>query len=49
MKYKYSIVQRNDGLFAICELRFMEQSINIRQIYVGLTKKDCIEKLKKAR
>jgi hypothetical protein len=46
MKIKYEIVKRNDGRFAICEIRHMNQSINVKQIYVDDTRKNCVEMLK---
>ncbi len=46
MKYEYEIVKRNDGLYAICEIRYMDHSINTKQIYINERKKNCIEKLK---
>lgn len=46
MEYEYEIVKRNDGMYAICEIRYMDHSINTKQIYVSNMKKDCIAKLK---
>ena len=46
MKLEYEIVKRNDGMFAICEIRHMEQSINVKQVYVDYSRKNCVEKLK---
>lgn len=46
MRIEYEIVKRNDGLFAICEYRYMTNSINIKQIYLSEIKSDCVKKLK---
>ena len=46
MKLEYEIVKRNDGMFAVCEYRFMDHSINTKQIFVSNLKKECVEYLK---
>ena len=46
MKLEYEIVKRNDGMYVICEYRYLDHSINIKQIYVCSTRKECTEKLK---
>ena len=46
MKLEYEIVKRNDGMFAVCEYRWMDHSLNTKQIFVSNLKKECIEYLK---
>lgn len=46
MKLEYEIVKRNDGMYAICENRYMPQSINTKQVYVSESRKQCVQKLK---
>lgn len=46
MKLEYEIVKRNDGMFAVCEYRWMDHSVNTKQIFVSGLKKECNEYLK---
>lgn len=47
MKKEYEIVKRNDDNYAVVEYRYMEQSINIRHIFVHEKRKECVEYLNK--
>ncbi len=45
MKKEYEIVKRNDDNYAVVEHRYMEQSINIKHIFVHEKRKECVEYL----
>lgn len=45
MKKEYEIVKRNDDNYAVVEYRYMEQSINIKHIFVHEKRKECVEYL----
>ena len=47
MKKEYEVVKRNDGNYAVVEYRYMEQSINTKQVFVHEKRKECIEYLNK--
>lgn len=49
IKYEYEIVKRNDGMYAVCEYRWMDHSVNTKQIFVGATKKECANYLKEVK
>lgn len=46
MKLEYEIVKRNDGMFAVCEYRWMDHSVNTKQIFISSSRKECNEYLK---
>lgn len=46
IKYEYEIVKRNDGMYAVCEYRWMDHSVNTKQIFVSSNRKECNEFLK---
>ncbi len=46
MKYEYEIVKRNDGMYAVCEYRWGDHSLNVRQIFVSEKRKDCKQFMK---
>jgi hypothetical protein len=47
MKKEYEIVKRNDDNYAVVEYRYMEQSINTKQVFVHEKRKECVEYLNK--
>lgn len=47
MKKEYEIIKRNDDNYAVVEYRYMEQSINIKQVFVHEKRKECVEYLNK--
>lgn len=47
MKYEYEIVKRDDGMYAVCEYRWGDQSVNIKQVYVDAYRKNCKKYLEK--
>lgn len=46
MKKEYEIVKRNDGLYAVCEYRYMDHSLNTKQVFVSSIRKECNEYMK---
>ena len=46
IKYEYEITKRNDGMFAVCEYRWMDHSVNTKQIFISSSRKECNEYLK---
>ena len=46
MKIEYEIVKRNDGMYAVCEIRWGDHSVNTRQIYVDAYRKNCKQFIK---
>lgn len=52
MKLEYEIVKRYDGMYAVCEYRWLNQSVNTRQVYVDYERKNCkkyLEELRKVK
>lgn len=45
MILEYEIVKRNDGMYAVCETRWLKQSVNTKQVYVDYERKKCKEYL----
>ena len=45
MKKEYEVVKRDDNNYVVVEYRYMEQSINIKQVFVHEKRKECIEYL----
>ena len=49
MKLEHEILKRNDGNWAVCEYRWLDHSLNTKQIFVSGLKKECMEYLKEYR
>ena len=47
MKKEYEVVKRDDNNYAVVEYRYMEQSTNIKQVFVHEKRKECVEYLNK--
>lgn len=45
MKKEYEIVKRDDGNCAVVEYRYIDQSINVKHIFVHEKRKECVEYL----
>lgn len=47
--YEYEIEKTNDGIYAVCEYRWGDHSLNTRIIFKSYLRKECNEWLKEQR
>lgn len=46
LKYEYEVIKTNNNDYAVCEYRWGDNSVNIKQIFKSDSRKECIEWLK---
>lgn len=46
LKYEYEVIKTNNNDYAVCEYRWGDHSVNIKQIFKSDSRKECIEWLK---
>ena len=47
IKYEYEVIKKDDGMYGVCEYRWMDHSVNVKTIFTSGLKKECNEFLKK--
>ena len=46
INYEYEITKTNINDYAVCEYRWMEHSVNVKQLFRSDSRKECFEWLK---
>lgn len=49
LKYEYEILKTNDGVYAVCEYRWGDHSVNTKILFSSDSRKECNEWLKEQR
>lgn len=49
LNYEYEILKTNDGVYAVCEYRWGDHSVNTKILFRSDSRKECNEWLKEQR